>query len=30
VIGIVLEKYLFQKLEDYTVVRWGMMESMRR
>jgi NitT/TauT family transport system permease protein len=29
VIGITLEKYLFQKLEDYTVVRWGMMESMR-
>jgi NitT/TauT family transport system permease protein len=29
VIGIVLEKYLFQRLEDYTVVRWGMMESMR-
>jgi NitT/TauT family transport system permease protein len=29
VIGLTLEKYLFQKLEDYTVVRWGMMESMR-
>ncbi len=29
VIGLALEKYLFQKLEDYTVVRWGMMESMR-
>jgi NitT/TauT family transport system permease protein len=29
-IGLALEKYLFQKLEDYTVVRWGMMESMRR
>jgi NitT/TauT family transport system permease protein len=28
-IGLALEKYLFQKLEDYTVVRWGMMESMR-
>jgi len=28
VIGLTLEKYVFQKLEDYTVVRWGMMESM--
>jgi NitT/TauT family transport system permease protein len=28
-IGLALEKYLFQKLEDFTVVRWGMMESMR-
>jgi NitT/TauT family transport system permease protein len=27
-IGLALEKYLFQKLEDFTVVRWGMMESM--
>ena len=27
-IGLTLEKYLFQKLEDFTVVRWGMMESM--
>ena len=26
-IGLTLEKYLFQKLEDFTVVRWGMMES---
>ena len=25
VIGLVLEKLVFQKLEDYTVVRWGMM-----
>jgi NitT/TauT family transport system permease protein len=24
VIGVVLEKLVFQKLEDYTVVRWGM------
>lgn len=24
VIGVVLEKFVFQKLEDYTVVRWGM------
>lgn len=27
-IGLALEKYVFQKLEDFTVVRWGMMESM--
>jgi ABC-type nitrate/sulfonate/bicarbonate transport system permease component len=27
-IGLALEKYVFQKLEDYTVVRWGMMESL--
>jgi ABC-type nitrate/sulfonate/bicarbonate transport system permease component len=27
-IGICLEKYVFQKIEDYTVVRWGMMETM--
>jgi NitT/TauT family transport system permease protein len=27
-IGLTLEKYVFQKIEDYTVVRWGMMESM--
>jgi NitT/TauT family transport system permease protein len=25
IIGLLLEKYVFQKLEDYTVVRWGMM-----
>ena len=27
-IGLGLEKYVFQKIEDYTVVRWGMMGSM--
>jgi NitT/TauT family transport system permease protein len=27
-IGIGLEKYVFQKIENYTVVRWGMMGSM--
>lgn len=26
VIGLLLEKQLFQRLEDYTVVRWGMMK----
>ena len=26
-IGLALEKLVFQKLEDYTVVRWGMMTS---
>jgi len=26
-IGLVLEKFVFQKIEDYTVVRWGMMTS---
>jgi len=26
-IGLVLEKFVFQKIEDYTVVRWGMMAS---
>jgi NitT/TauT family transport system permease protein len=25
IVGLVLEKFVFQKLEDYTVVRWGMM-----
>ena len=25
VIGLALEKLVFQRLEDYTVVRWGMM-----
>jgi NitT/TauT family transport system permease protein len=25
IIGLTLEKFVFQKLEDYTVVRWGMM-----
>lgn len=28
VIGLLLEKYVFQKLEAYTVVRWGMVGSM--
>ena len=28
VIGLSLEKFVFQKIENYTVVRWGMMESM--
>ena len=27
-IGLGLEKFVFQKIEDYTVVRWGMMGSM--
>jgi NitT/TauT family transport system permease protein len=27
-IGLALEKFVFQKLENYTVVRWGMVESM--
>jgi NitT/TauT family transport system permease protein len=26
-IGIVLEKLVFQKIENYTVVRWGMISS---
>jgi NitT/TauT family transport system permease protein len=26
-IGLVLEKFVFQKIENYTVVRWGMMAS---
>jgi NitT/TauT family transport system permease protein len=25
VIGLVLEKLVFQKLEEFTVMRWGMM-----
>lgn len=29
VIGLALEKYVFQKIENFTVVRWGMMGSMR-
>ncbi len=29
-IGILLEKYVFQRIENYTVVRWGMMESNTR
>jgi len=28
VIGLLLEKYVFQAIENYTVVRWGMVESM--
>jgi NitT/TauT family transport system permease protein len=28
VIGLALEKFVFQKIEDYTVVRWGMVEAM--
>ncbi|HXZ21379.1 MAG TPA: ABC transporter permease [Pseudolabrys sp.] len=27
VIGLVLEKFVFQKIENYTVVRWGMITS---
>jgi ABC-type nitrate/sulfonate/bicarbonate transport system permease component len=27
-IGLALEKYVFQKIENYTVVRWGMVGSM--
>jgi NitT/TauT family transport system permease protein len=27
VIGLALEKFVFQKLEDYTVVRWGMITA---
>jgi NitT/TauT family transport system permease protein len=26
-IGLGLEKFVFQKIEDYTVVRWGMITS---
>jgi NitT/TauT family transport system permease protein len=26
-IGLALEKLVFQRLEEYTVVRWGMMAS---
>jgi len=26
IIGLLLEKYLFQKIENYTVVRWGMVK----
>ena len=28
VIGLCLEKFVFQQIENYTVVRWGMVESM--
>jgi NitT/TauT family transport system permease protein len=27
-IGLALEKYVFQQIENYTVVRWGMVEAM--
>ena len=27
VIGLALEKFVFRKIEDYTVVRWGMIAS---
>jgi NitT/TauT family transport system permease protein len=27
ILGMMIEKLVFQKLEDYTVVRWGMMKS---
>jgi NitT/TauT family transport system permease protein len=27
VIGLLLEKQVFQRLENYTIVRWGMMAS---
>ena len=27
IIGLVLEKQVFERIEDYTVVRWGMMEQ---
>jgi NitT/TauT family transport system permease protein len=27
-IGLALEKFVFQKIENYTVVRWGMVEAM--
>jgi NitT/TauT family transport system permease protein len=27
VIGLVLEKFVFKKIEDYTVVRWGMVKA---
>jgi len=26
-IGLALEKFVFQKIENYTVVRWGMISS---
>lgn len=28
VIGLALEKFVFQKIENYTVVRWGMVEAL--
>jgi NitT/TauT family transport system permease protein len=27
IIGLALEKLVFQKIENYTVVRWGMISS---
>jgi NitT/TauT family transport system permease protein len=27
IVGLVLEKLVFQKIEEFTVVRWGMMVS---
>ena len=27
IIGLILEKLVFQKIENYTVVRWGMVTS---
>jgi hypothetical protein len=27
VLGLIIEKLVFQNLENYTVVRWGMMKS---
>ena len=27
IIGLALEKFVFQKIENYTVVRWGMISS---
>jgi hypothetical protein len=27
IIGLTLEKFVFQKIENYTVVRWGMITS---
>jgi len=27
IIGLVLEKQVFERLENYTVVRWGMMKQ---
>ena len=28
IIGLALEKFVFQKIENYTVVRWGMITVM--
>ena len=27
IIGLALEKFVFQKIENYTVVRWGMITA---